>query len=187
MQNKKASLELSISTIVIVILAMTLLGLGLAFIKNIFGSAQELSDSAFGKVSDQLQRDLVNNDERLIFSQSKVDIERGKSSLLGWGIRNENRARLDYWAEFTPIKCPVACPSKEKLNSEWFTFKYNPDGNVSSLLYSVDSAEQSIKRVDLSIPGNAELGLYLVDLSIYEEKGANDTKYASTEIFVTVT
>ena len=186
MLNKRASLELSISTIVIVILAMTLLGLGLAFIKNIFGSAEELSDSAFGKVSDQLQRDLVNNGERLIFSQSKVDIERGKSSLLGWGIRNENRVRLDYWAEFTPIKCPIVCPSKEKLNSEWFTFKYNPDGNVSSLLYSVDSAEQSIKRVDLTAPQNTEPGLYLVDLSIYGEKGQNDTKYDSTEIFIAV-
>ena len=187
MQNKKASLELSISAIVIVILAMTLLGLGLAFIKNIFGSAEELSDSAFGKVSDQLQRDLVNNDERLIFSQSKVSIERGKSSLLGWGIRNENGVRLDYWAEFTPIKCPGACPTAEKFNNEWAIFKYNKDGNVSSLLYSVNSAEQSIKRVELSIPGNAEPGLYLIDFSVYEEKGQNDTKYDSTEIFITVT
>src|SRR3989338_2983487 len=130
MHSKRASLDLSISTIVIVILAMTLLGLGLAFIKNIFGSAEELSDSAFDKVSDQLQRDLVNNNERLIFSQSKVEIERGKSSLLGWGIRNENRARLDYWPEFTPIKCHGVCPAVEELNNEWFIFKYNKDGNV---------------------------------------------------------
>lgn len=186
MQNKRASLELSIRTIVIVILAMTLLGLGLAFVKNIFGSAEELSESAFGKVSDQLQRDLVNNDERLVFSKVKVDIERGKSSLLGWGIKNENRVRLDYWVEFTPIKCPGACPTTEELNNEWFTFKYNPDGDVSPLLYSVDAADRSIKRVDLSIPRNAEPGLYLIDLSVYEEKGENDTKYDSTEIFVTV-
>ena len=42
MHSKRASLELSISAIVIIILAMTLLGLGLAFIKNILSSAEEL-------------------------------------------------------------------------------------------------------------------------------------------------
>ena len=39
MSNRKASLELSIQAIVIIVLAMTLLGLGLVFIKNIFGQA----------------------------------------------------------------------------------------------------------------------------------------------------
>lgn len=184
--NRKASLELSIRAIVIIVLAMTLLGLGLTFTKNIFGSVEELSASTFDKVSDQLQRDLVNNDEKLAFSQSKIDIERGESSLLGWGVKNENNAKLSYWADFTAIKCPGICPIKEELNTKWFTFKYNPEGNNTLLLYSVDVAEHSIKRVDLSIPRNAEPGLYLIDLSIYEEKGLVDEKYASTEIFLTV-
>ena len=178
--NKRASLELSIRAIVIVVLAMTLLGL--AFVKNIFGSAQELSSSTFDKVSDQLQRDLVNNDEKLVFSKTKIDLGRGKSSLLGWGIKNENNAKLDYWAAFTPIKCPTACPSQEELNTQWFTYKYNPQGSNPSLLYSVDNADQSVKRVDLTIPKTADLGLYLVDLSIFE----GTEKYDSTEIFITV-
>jgi hypothetical protein len=184
--DKKGSLELSIRAIVIVVLAMTLLGLGLAFVKNIFGSAEELSATSFDKISDQLQRDLVNVDEKLVFSQTKVSIDKGKSSLLGWGIRNENNAPFKYWAEFIPIKCPGICPSAKELNEEWFTFKYNPDGNISSLLYSIETADQSVKRVDLSIPRNAAPGLYLFDLSVYEEKGLEDIKYASTEIFLTV-
>jgi hypothetical protein len=184
--DKKGSLELSIRAIVIVVLAMTLLGLGLAFVKNIFGSAEELSATSFDKISDQLQRDLVNVDEKLVFSQTKVSIDKGKSSLLGWGIRNENNVPLKYWAEFIPIKCPGFCPSTKELNEEWFTFKYNPEGNISSLLYSIETADQSVKRVDLSIPKNAASGLYLLDLSVYEEKGLDDLKYASTEIFLTV-
>jgi hypothetical protein len=35
--NKRASLEISIQAIVIVVLAMTILGLGLAFVKGRFG------------------------------------------------------------------------------------------------------------------------------------------------------
>ncbi len=185
--KKKASLDVSISTIVIVVLAMTLLGLGLAFIKNMFGSIEELSASAFDKVSDQLQRDLIDSNEKLIFSQEKISLGRGKSSLLGWGVKNDGTAKMDYWAEFTPVKCPATCPSAKELNSQWFTFKYNPDGNDTSILYSINPIEQSVKRVDLTVPKNAAPGLYLIDLSVYEEGGINDTKYSSTDIFITIT
>ena len=184
--SKKASLELSISTIVIVILAMTLLGLGLAFIKNVFSSTEEISASTFEKVSDQLQKNLADSDEKLVFSQYKLSIERGSSSLLGWGIRNDRGSKMSYWAEFTAIKCPGICPAKEDLNREWLTFKYNPDGNDSGLLYEAAANDLSIARVDLSAPRAAAAGLYLIDLSIYEEKGETDEKYASTEIFVTI-
>ena len=184
--KKKASLDVSISTIVIVVLAMTLLGLGLAFIKNMFGNIEDLSASAFGKVSDQLQRELIDSNEKLIFSQAQISLGRGKSSLLAWGIKNDGTEKLDYWAEFTPVKCPAACPTTKELNSQWFTFKYNPDGNDTNLLYSLNPTEQSIKKVDLTVPKNAALGLYLIDFSVYEEKGINDTKYSSTDIFITV-
>ena len=185
--KKKASLDVSISTIVIVVLAMTLLGLGLAFIKNMFGNIEELSASAFDKVSDQLQRELIDSNEKLIFSQAQISLGRGKSSLLAWGIKNDGTAKLDYWAEFTPVKCPAECPTVKELNSQWFTFRYNPDGNDTSILYSVNPTEQSIKRADLTVPKNAAPGLYLIDFSVYEEKGINDTKYSSTDIFITVT
>ena len=76
-KSKKASLELSIRAIVIVVLAMTLLGLGLAFIKGMFGDITKISDITFDKISDQLQRDLINSDEKLaknvIFSDSEAD------------------------------------------------------------------------------------------------------------------
>jgi len=185
--HKKASLEISIQAIVIVVLAMTLLGLGLGFIKGMFGDISSLSRATFDKIQDQLQRDLTNSNEKLIFSQTKINIERGKSTLLGWGIRNDGNQQLDYWAEFTAVKCPKTnCPSLSDLNEQWFTFKYNPGGTNAALIYTVDPAEQQVIRVDLTVPKeNTETGLYLIDLSIYD--GATNQKYASTDLFVTVT
>ena len=43
--NKRASLEMSIQAIVIVVLAMTLLGLGLGFIKGMFGNTIRWQES----------------------------------------------------------------------------------------------------------------------------------------------
>ena len=196
MFSKKASLEISIRAIVIVVLAMTLLGLGLAFIKGMFGNITKLSEGTFGKIEEQLQSDLVTSNEQLVFSQTKVSIERGKSSLLGWGLKNDNINKLYYFAEFTAVKCPTAtCPSTAEINDRWFTFKYWPDSSISTAPYSLGAAENQVVRVDLAIPkqtGGVETptGLYLFDLSIYEVGGASSTgvnKYASTDIFVTVT
>ena len=194
--NKKASLEISIQAIVIVVLAMTLLGLGLGFIKGMFSGITDISRTTFERISDQLQRDLINSNEKLIFSQSKVTIEKGKSVLLGWGIKNEATTPLNYWAEFIPIRCPTLdgiCPSNllpngaKNVNEKWFTFKYNPSGTIVDRLYTAGAAEQQVVRVDLTVPKDVtDVGLYLFDLSIYDVGNANK-KYASTDIFVTVT
>ena len=189
MLNKRSSLEISIQAIVIVVLAMTLLGLGLGFIKGMFGKISGLSDSAFAQIEDQLQRDLVNSNEKLVFSQTKIAIERGKSALLGWGIKNEGNTKLDYWAEFTAIKCPndPTCSSLplDTLNTQWFTYKYNPGGLTVDRLYSVDAADNQVVKVDLSVPKNAATGLYLIDLSVPDS--ATNEKYSSTDVFITIT
>src|SRR3989338_10120612 len=131
MLSKKASLEISIQAIVIVVLAMTLLGLGLGFIKGMFGKIGGLTDSAFGKIDEQLQRDLVSSNEKLVFSQTKIAVERGKSVLLGWGIKNLDPGQFDYSVVFNPIACPGTTPgttvpcTATTINSvkNWFVYK----------------------------------------------------------------
>ena len=204
--NKRASLEISIQAIVIVVLAMTLLGLGLGFIKGMFGGITDITKTTFDKISDQLQRDLTNSDQKLIFSQTKISLSRGKSELYGWGIRNDGDSELEYEAEFGAVRCPdissqSACATASGIpgaftsvtlttdiasviNEDWFIFK---SGSVS---YSVDAGDQAVERVVLSIPKNAPTGLYLMTLAVYERLG--DTSgtlelWATTDIFVTVT
>ncbi len=186
LHSKRASLEISIQAIVIVVLAMTLLGLGLTFVKKMFGNVDVISTGTFEKIQEQLQRDMVNGNEKLVFSQTKITMERGSEKLFGWGVKNQGSSRLDYWAEFTPIKCPGSCPSTVALNTEWFSFKYNPQGTNTGLLYQVDAASNQFVRVNLNVPRvDAVPGLYLLDLSIYDD--SDDSKYSSTDVFITVT
>jgi type II secretory pathway pseudopilin PulG len=56
-KNKKlASLHLSINAIVILILAITMLGLGLGFMRNIFGKATE----EFTRVGGTVQKQMID-------------------------------------------------------------------------------------------------------------------------------
>ncbi len=183
--SKKASLEISIQAIVIVVLAMTLLGLGLTFVKKMFGNIDVVSSGTFDKIQEQLQRDLTNSNEKLVFSQSKITLERGSQKLLGWGIKNIGSQRLNYYVQFTTIKCPQdTCPNQDTLNRVWLDYKYNPSRNPS-ILYQVDAASSQFERVNFNIPRNALPGLYLIDMSVYDDTSIT-TKYSSTDIFLTV-
>ena len=187
--NKRASLEISIQAIVIVVLAMTLLGLGLGFIKGLFGNINKISEGTFSKVEEQLQNTIAAGNEKLVFSQSKIVIERGKSTLLGWGVKNENNYKMYYYTEFTPIRCPGTCPStlKSDLNTKWFTFNYIATSSAASAPYNVGAAENQVVRADLNVPRDAQTGLYLVNLKLYDNSASPPgAEYASTDIFITI-
>lgn len=70
-RNKKAALELSMNTIVVIVIGVTLLILGLAFVRNMFTKVGGLAEGAFeqaeGKVGDfsQITKPLTISPERI--------------------------------------------------------------------------------------------------------------------------
>lgn len=93
---KKGALELSINAIVIVILAMTLLGLGLGFIRNMMSSIQDMSSQVTDQQKQQILDDLRRGDKKLSFPTGQVDIDKGKAILLAVGVKNTGSLGLDF-------------------------------------------------------------------------------------------
>ena len=56
LKSKKAAIELSIGTIVVIVIAMTMLVLGLILVKNIFSGATESVDSLNEKVMGEISK-----------------------------------------------------------------------------------------------------------------------------------
>src|SRR3989344_6277952 len=77
MINERGALELSINTIVIVVIGITLLTLGLVFVRGIFGKLNELSDETFGTAQAQIGR-LGQGDASLI-APSVITVKQGQS------------------------------------------------------------------------------------------------------------
>lgn len=94
--NKKGSLEISIQAIVIVVLAMTLLGLGLAFIKIQIGKMGETAGQVQDQIKQQILEDLRTGDKKLSFPSSRITVASGDKVDLAIGIKNTN----DYPARF---------------------------------------------------------------------------------------
>ncbi|MBW3013910.1 hypothetical protein KY335_01560 [Candidatus Woesearchaeota archaeon] len=86
--NKKASLNLSINAIVVLILAITMLGLGLGFMKKTFGRATE----QFGEVSKEVEKQLIDrlkeSGDSVSLSQFNVEMEKSSRETVYLAIRN---------------------------------------------------------------------------------------------------
>ena len=78
-RKKRGAIELSITTIVVVVIGVTLLTLGLVFVKGIFGKLTSLSDDIFGKSSTII--DTLTIDTKLSVSSS-VSVEQGRTTTL---------------------------------------------------------------------------------------------------------
>ncbi len=87
MRNKRGSLELSMSTIVIVIIAIVLLSLGIVFVRSMMGRISGTSETAFEE-ADRAIKDLMGGDEKFFISGPYRDVKVGEKITFNSGIQN---------------------------------------------------------------------------------------------------
>lgn len=172
--NKKASMELSIRTIVVVVLAMTLLGLGLGFIRSMFGDIGGLSTDVSSQVREKILDDLITGDKKISFPKTEIEIDKGKSELLTVGIRNKNDNTLFYRMEFKGISDP---DSGSFQTDDWFQYVQSPNGD------ELAPADSVVRNIRLSAP-KVKSGSYLLTFDVIDAD--YNTIYASKDFFIVV-
>ncbi|MBN1157545.1 hypothetical protein JXA85_08045 [Candidatus Woesearchaeota archaeon] len=88
MRNKRGSLNLSIEAIVILVMAITMLGLGLAFIKSKFTKTGDLLDSVDENVRESIKQQLATSGEKLYIPKTQFELRNGDSEVAVIGIKN---------------------------------------------------------------------------------------------------
>ncbi len=117
--NKKAALELSITAIVVLIIAITVLGLGIGFIKKQFGAGTQLVEKELSNIKEQLKEQVRTGGELLVFTVPE-QVSVGKPQAVVIGVRNtganqEGKGRVCFLVEVKCIKpfTPEAQCSKD--------------------------------------------------------------------------
>lgn len=87
-RSKRADLHLSINAIVVLILAITMLGLGLGFMRNIFGGATEEFKRVSGTVEKQLIDQMKETTKIVDINRPKVNIKIGSKDQVFLGFKN---------------------------------------------------------------------------------------------------
>lgn len=126
MQRKKAALELSISTIVIIVMAVTMLILGLVLIRTIMCGALVTSLDLTQKMKDQINKlfQETGNDVVLLQGPSgPINIPPGESSAVWFafkpGVETEYNYRFEVYLSDTYKRAPYTL--REAAIESWFT------------------------------------------------------------------
>ena len=88
-QNKKAALELSIGTIVVIVIAITMLILGLVLVQQIFSGAGHNVNEIDQKVRDEIGKLFTEDKKVVIYLPNKLaEIKQGESWGIAFAIKN---------------------------------------------------------------------------------------------------
>ena len=97
-KNKRAALELSIGTIVILVLAMSMLILGLILIRTIFSGAKFNVETMNKKVEAEINKLFVEDQRAVLYLPNRIAvIKQGSDFGLGFGIQNAIATQKFKW------------------------------------------------------------------------------------------
>ena len=132
MNNKKGAIEMSITTIIVIVIGVTLLILGITFVKNIFGETIAISDKTFEQANTLID-EFENVDKFLTLSPSEITIEKA-----GDGVAKVIIANFEEKPKAITIKAK-ATPRKGDTNLECM---FADTSESTSNQYIINSGEQ---------------------------------------------
>ncbi len=125
MQSKKGAIELSMTTIIVIVMGVTLLVLGLVFIRGIYDKAKGLTDEAFADAEREIQQRMGASDKIYVSGGIRWEAEPGEAFARVVGIRNFD-PNPDSSASFTVDMIST----DNRGETEWFTI--TQPGNIKA-------------------------------------------------------
>jgi hypothetical protein len=166
--NNSGALELSVSTIVVVVLSVTLLIMGMVLVRNIMCSAIGLTGDINDKVQGQIEAlfGAQSGEVACIGAGSEaVQVIPGKVNTIYCGINAPRRA--EYKVELVEVSAVPAGISATQVKDKWFV-----TSSSSAMVSPGDKTPQ--KFIRLNVPEDAPEGRLIlkVALSKREDSGA---------------
>ena len=157
-KNKRGAIELSMSTIVVLVLAMSMLILGLVLIRTIFTGAQYNVNTINDKVREQINQLFVEDEKMVIYlADQKLDVKQGTEWGVAFAVKNLIKGESD--AGKFAYAVSVNNPSEIKSNCGGLTEKealsWIQAGKEGSL--TLTPGETGYDIVRFSIPSGSPL------------------------------
>ena len=173
--NKKGALELSITAIVVLIIAITVLGLAIYFIKNLFGESTKLLTNQLEQIKDQLRKNMEETGDLIVFSGgSELKAKRGSKVDFYVGVRNQGQASKCYRISMVCVKpflTEGTCTESEKEDAVVGGYYVGNTNWFPKLLqeFEVSPGDIRVLPVTMQIVGNPDT--YLSAMNVYEASG----------------
>ncbi len=166
--QKKGAIELSMTTIIVIVLGVTLLILGLAFVRGIFSKVSGLTEEAFSSAEKEIQQRMGATEEMYVSGGLYWEVEPGKPLVRYVGIQNfgDETTASDFKIE--------VIPGDTKGKKEWFLVP--PVGKL-------EPGDKSGVPIEVTLPKGAPPGTsYPFTIKVLKA----NTEYSSQSIIVAV-
>lgn len=122
-QSKKGAFELSIGTIVILVIAMSMLILGLVLVRTIFTGAQYNVELMNKKVKAEINKLLAEDQKAVLHLPDRIAvIGQGKEFGLAFGFTNEGRTQRFKWqTQVDDDNIRKKCGVSDREAEDWIT------------------------------------------------------------------
>lgn len=158
--KKRGAMELSMNTIIIIVMGITLLSLGLVFVRTIFGNIGELSQSAFEQADAEIGK-LSNVDTLLTISPPNINLEKGKSKAVDIVIANFESKEVSFSASV-------------QSEDQYLECKFADSFSQTSKTYTTPSGEQANIKLIATEKGGA-LGIKVCNVEVHGDVSGDVT------------
>jgi len=171
--KKTGAMELSVGTIVIIVLSMSMLILGLVLIKGLFSGATDVTDLTIDQIRSEIQN-MFGNDKKIVMLPQTRDltVKPGKPAAFAFGIKNDIQGVVDKTFSYEVIVRDVGnCGVSEETVLGWITIGKSED-NIE-----IPSGDFYTPKIDLNIPTGSPLCdfSYRVNVRYGDQAHAVDT------------
>ena len=167
--DKKGAVELSMTTIIIIVIGITILSLGLVWIRSVFSDVGELTSGAFEQGNTQIAEIFGGTDQPVALSPSETKIAQGETTTATLAINN--LADTDVTGVYAEVEAKafggesadtLVCAFSDTLTSKSNTYSLGSGQGVSGLKVLVEDQ------------GSA-LGTYACIITIYNLPDGTET------------
>src|SRR3989338_5761108 len=100
MKNKRGSLNISIEAIVIVVIALTVLGLGITFVRSQFKGFGDISIQVQEDIKEKVMEEIRTGDKKLSFPGTELKGEASEAKGTGVGVKNTKDGERTFTLKF---------------------------------------------------------------------------------------
>ena len=127
MKSKKGAIELSMTTIIVIVIGITLLTLGITWVKNSMGDVMDLTDSAFAMSDQELENLFSDSTDLLKIVPGTIEMGTGDSAMVGVIFYNLESETLDFVAKVKQIEngIDLDCKFADTLTDTSLPFSLN--------------------------------------------------------------
>ena len=178
MKSKKGAMEMSVGTIVTIVLLMSVLVLGLVLIKNILGGAMDIVDMTNEQMENQVNK-LFGEDKDLVVlpASREVKIKHEEQDAFGIGIKNNLKgvSGTKTFSYETVVADVGDCGIEESEIKTWIIS--GADSNIPIAVGKI-----AVDKVFVKIPAGAPFCTFKLRVNV----NAEETSYATDSVFIEI-